>query len=215
MAPEAGRADRQPQCLHPRVPLHHVRPCWLIRSFKFFEVKADFHAQLVCKSRPHECLIALCTETFDEQTCHIVAEVIVLKLRAEIAAQFKVTHDGKDFGWRAIGRFVNPVMARQACTMTKQVEHRGSFARERVAQTEVGHVIARRLAPVESPVVMQQRKGRCCERLGNRADRELCRWRHRQVRLDVALTPGTGEHNPVVLNHGKRRARHFPVGHDI
>jgi hypothetical protein len=43
---------------------------------------------------------------------------------------------------------------------TRKPMRADTFGRDRVAQKKLGHVVARRFAPVELPLMVQQRQGR-------------------------------------------------------
>jgi hypothetical protein len=162
-----------------------------------------------------ERLIALPAEALDQKTRHVVAKIIVLPGRTDIAAQFEMPHHTEHFGGRAIAGKMHPVMARQSRLMAQQVAHRDPLGRDRVAEAKPRHVVAHRFGPVEPPLMVQQRNGGRGEGFGDRADHELRRRRHRQVRFDIALTISPRQRHLAILHHGERDTRHFPVGHHI
>lgn len=124
-------------------------------------------------------------------------------------------HHTKHFGGRPITGEMHPVMARQPRLMAQQVAHRDPLGRDRVAQAKLGHVVAHRFGPVEPPLMVQQRDGGRGEGFGDRADHELRRRRHRQVRLRIALAISPRQRHLAILHDGEHCARHLPVGHDF
>ena len=185
----------------------------LRRCLEVLQREGDLHAELVGQPRADEVLVALPADARDQKTEHVVAEVVVLKVRANILAQLEMPHRREQLGRLAIAGKVHPIVARQARPVTEQVEHSHPLGRNRVGQAKFRNVVAHRFRPVEPPFVLQERHGGCGEGLGDRADEELRGGRHRQLRLDVALAIGFQQHELAVVHDGKRRAGDLPVGH--
>ena len=72
-----------------------------------------------------------------------------------------------------VARNMHPVVAWQSGLMPQEVAHRDSLGRHRIVQPKLRNVVAHRLGPVETPLIVQESHARRGERFGDRADEEL------------------------------------------
>jgi len=213
--PAGQGPDRQADCRQARVLVHHVGPRRVRGSLEVLEREADRHAERIGQPRADEGLVTLSAQALDDEAGNVVAEVVVLPGRAQIAARVQVPHRAHELGRRAIARHMHPVVPRQSGLMAQQVAHRHPLARHRILQTELRQVLAHRLGPVDAPLALQQRHGRRGERLGDRADQELRRGGNRQVPFHITHPIRLCQHHLAVLHHRQRRPRHLPVVHGV
>jgi hypothetical protein len=116
--------------------------------------------QLVSQPGTGEVAPALAADAFGHQAGDEIAKVLILKAAANVVARLQVAHGRQHLRRRPIARHVNPVVARQAGMMAKQIAHRDPVGRNSVMQAKFRDVIPDRLLPIKTPLVHQKGEAR-------------------------------------------------------